>query len=183
VCIGNIRSINTQDFPRGKLHFIHAKLRKLVTLALRASKKMCGPFVTGLLRRHSQHDPLFSFAIDRAKLSTLGERAANPRLQKRAHVAVLIEPAALADSSAHRGRFKRSLDARGRGMRGNGWQVDVGLKQFVEGRVVSRATRGQIKGSPATVCRSLSVVAKASTEEDNQLRSYTRSPERCPALL
>jgi hypothetical protein len=34
-------------------------------------------------------------------------------------------------------RFKRSLDGRNRGLAGNGRQVDVGLKQFVEGRVAS----------------------------------------------
>lgn len=52
-------------------------------------------------------------------------------------LAGLIESAVLADNSARSGRFKRSLDARGRGLPGNGWQVDVGLKQFVEGRVSS----------------------------------------------
>lgn len=52
-------------------------------------------------------------------------------------LAALVEPAALADNSSHSTRFKRSLDAGGRGLPGNGWQVDVGLKQFVEGRVAS----------------------------------------------
>jgi len=35
-------------------------------------------------------------------------------------LAALIEPAALADNGVHKARFKRSLDARERGMTGNG---------------------------------------------------------------
>jgi hypothetical protein len=52
-------------------------------------------------------------------------------------LAALIEPAVMEDSRERRERFKRNLDARGRGLPGNGWQVDVGLKQFIEGRVSS----------------------------------------------
>jgi spore coat protein H len=52
-------------------------------------------------------------------------------------LAALIEPAVMEDSRERRLRFKRSLDGRERGLPGNGWQVDVGLKQFVEGRVAS----------------------------------------------
>jgi spore coat protein H len=52
-------------------------------------------------------------------------------------VASLIESAVMDDSRDRGLRFKRSLDGRNRGLAGNGRQVDVGLKQFVEGRVAS----------------------------------------------
>ena len=52
-------------------------------------------------------------------------------------LAAIIEPAVIEDKRERRLRFKRSLDGRERGLPGNGRQVDVGLKQFVEGRVTS----------------------------------------------
>lgn len=52
-------------------------------------------------------------------------------------LAVLIEPILLEESRERRLRFQRSLDGRKDGLPGHGRQVDVGLKQFVEGRVVS----------------------------------------------
>lgn len=52
-------------------------------------------------------------------------------------LAAVIEPAVLEDRRERRTRFQRSLDARNIGLPGNGRQVDVGLKQFVEARAIS----------------------------------------------
>ena len=59
-------------------------------------------------------------------------------------LAAVIEPAVMEERRDRRLRFKRSLDARGRGLPGNGRQVDVGLKEFVEGRV--RSIEAQLAG-------------------------------------
>ena len=63
-------------------------------------------------------------------------------------LAALIEPAVMQDSRDRSQRFKASLDSRGRNLPGNGWQVDIGLKKFVEGRVASitKQLDGQSKG-------------------------------------
>jgi hypothetical protein len=52
-------------------------------------------------------------------------------------LATHIEPTVMEDARERRLRFSRSLDGREGGLPGNGRQVDVGLKQFVEGRIAS----------------------------------------------
>jgi spore coat protein H len=63
-------------------------------------------------------------------------------------LAALIEPGVVTDRPDRRARFKPSLDSRGHALTRNGWQVDVGLKQFVEGRVasVNEQLAGKSKG-------------------------------------
>jgi spore coat protein H len=63
-------------------------------------------------------------------------------------LAALIQPAVTEDTRERRTRFKPSLDGRERGLAGNGRQVDVGLKQFIEGRVdsVNVQLAGKSKG-------------------------------------
>jgi spore coat protein H len=52
-------------------------------------------------------------------------------------LAALIQPCVMEDSPERRRRFESSLDTRGQGLPANGWQVDIGLKDFIRGRAQS----------------------------------------------